>query len=193
MKRTLATVFLCLMLATPAGAGFDEGLAAYKRGDYATALREFRPLAEQGNAKAQVLLGAMFHAGEGVSQDHATAVKWYRKAAEQGSAFAQNNLGVMYEKGQGVVRDYAEAVKWYRLAAMQGEPGAQLMLGLSYYSARGIPQDNEQAHLWFILAAMQGHQGARDIVAKKMTSTQIAEAQRMARDWMAVFNKRRGK
>ncbi len=55
MKRTLATVFLCLLLATPAWAGFDEGVAAYHRGDYATALREFRPLAEQGDAAAQWL------------------------------------------------------------------------------------------------------------------------------------------
>ena len=60
MKRTLATAFLCLMLATPAWAGFDEGLAAAKRGDYATALREWRPLAKQGDADAQYNLGVMY-------------------------------------------------------------------------------------------------------------------------------------
>jgi TPR repeat protein len=60
MKRILASVFLCLLLATPAGAGFDEGVAAYKRGDYTTALREFRPIAEQGDAPAQYTLGVRY-------------------------------------------------------------------------------------------------------------------------------------
>ncbi len=109
-----------LGLTAPAGAGFDEGWAAYQRGDYATALREWRPLAEQGNAKAQRNLGRMYRTGRGVSQDYAEAVKWYRKAAEQGFAFAQNSLGSMYERGQGVPQDYAQAVRWYRKAAAQG-------------------------------------------------------------------------
>ncbi len=73
-----------LGLTAPAWAGFDEGMAAAKRGDYATALREWRPLAKQGNAKAQHNLGVMYEIGEGVPQDFAEAVKWYRKAADQG-------------------------------------------------------------------------------------------------------------
>ncbi len=108
-----------LGLTAPAGAGFDEGVAAYNRGDYATALREWRPLAEQGNAGAQNNLGVMYDMGQGVSQDDAEAVKWYRKAAEQGDAKAQNNLGNMYDKGKGVPQDYAEAVGWRRKAAEQ--------------------------------------------------------------------------
>ncbi len=84
MKRTLATAFLCLLLATPAWAGIDEGLAAHKRGDYATALREFRSLAELGDAVAQYSLGLMYYHGRGVPQDYAEAAKWYRKAAERG-------------------------------------------------------------------------------------------------------------
>ncbi len=71
-----------LGLTAPAWAGWDEAVAAYRRGDYATALREWRPLAKQGNAKAQNNLGVMYYNGQGVPQDYAEAVKWWRKAAE---------------------------------------------------------------------------------------------------------------
>jgi hypothetical protein len=108
----------------------DEGVAAYKRGDYASALREWRPLAKQGNAKAQNNLGIMYSEGLGVPQDDAEALQWYRKAAEQGDADGQFNLGLMYANGEGVPQDYARAVKWYRKAAEQGHAIAQNNLGL---------------------------------------------------------------
>ena len=75
MKRTLATVFLCLQLATPAGADYDEGKAAYERKDYATALREWRPLAEKDDATVQYNLGAMYENGRGVPQDYVQAIR----------------------------------------------------------------------------------------------------------------------
>jgi len=103
---------LTLGLTAPAWAGWDEGVAAYQRGDYATALRELRPLAEQGHARSQHNLGTMYSKGHGVPQDYAEAIKWYHKAAEQGDADAQFNLGVMYSDGQGVPQDDAEAVRW---------------------------------------------------------------------------------
>ncbi len=89
----------------PAEADFNAGVAAYKRGDYAAALRQWRPLAEQGHAKAQYSLGNMYRDGLGVTQDYAEAVKWYRKAAEQGDAGAQCSLGVLFENGPGVTLD----------------------------------------------------------------------------------------
>ena len=79
-------------------------LTAYESGDYATALREWKPLAKQGDARAQYNLGLMYNERKGVPQDYKTAVKWYRLAAEQGNADAQYNLGLMYDKGQGVPR-----------------------------------------------------------------------------------------
>ncbi len=84
MKRIALAVALLVSLAAPAWAGFDEGLAAYERGDYETAVREFKSLAEQGNALAQSILGGMYDEGQGVPQDYAEAVRWYRRAAEQG-------------------------------------------------------------------------------------------------------------
>jgi len=96
---------------------FDKGLAAAQRGDFATALREWTPRAEQGDADAQLNLGRMYKKGDGVTQDYRTALKWYRLAAEQGILDAQTNLGAMYDNGQGVTKDYKVAVKWFRLAA----------------------------------------------------------------------------
>ena len=101
MKRILIlpVLFLTLLAGTPAfSADFQKGFAAYESGDLATALREFAPLAEQGVAVVQSLLGWMYEKGQGVPQDYKTAVKWYRLAAEQGDADAQYNLGLMYNK-----------------------------------------------------------------------------------------------
>ena len=107
-----ALILMCwLALAAPAWAGFDEGLAAYQRGDYETAVR--------GDAVAQSDLSATYDKGQGVLRDYA-AVKWYRLAAQQGDAVAQSNLGVMYAYGRGVPKDYVQALKWLNLAAAHG-------------------------------------------------------------------------
>ena len=120
-----ALIVFALALASPVAAqDFDVGWSAYQRGDYAAALREFRPLAEQGHAEAQAMLGIMYFEGWGVPKDDAEAVKWYRKAAEQGHARAQTNLGYMYKEGQGVAQDYAQAHMWWSLSARQGDRDA---------------------------------------------------------------------
>ncbi len=96
MKRIIVAAVLMFGLVAPAWAGFDEGMAAYNRGDYATALREWSSLAEQGDANAQYNLGLMNYHGQGVPEDHAEAMRWYHKAARQGDARAQYNLGSMH-------------------------------------------------------------------------------------------------
>ena len=179
-----------LGLTAPAWAGFEEGEAAYNRGDYATAIREFRPLAEQGDAYAQFNVGLMYSEGEGegVPQDYAKAVKWFRKAAEQGVAEAQYNLGHMYNNGQGVPQDYAKAAKWYSKAAGQEHAGAQVSLGRMYGAGLGVPQDYVRAYAWYDLAASRfsGFDRAveyRNLVAAEMPPAQIAEAKKLAREW----------
>ena len=95
-------------------------------------------------------------------------------------------LGIMYRKGQGVPQDAAAAVKWFRLAADRGDVEAQYNLGIMYSNGEGVPQDYVVAHKWFTLAAAQGNEGAReirDLVVTKMTLAQIAEAQKLAREW----------
>ena len=104
-----------------AEADFQKGLAAYKAGDFAAALKEWKPLAEQGLAKAQHNLGVMYYNGRGVSQNYAEALRWYRLAAEQGFGLAQYNLGVMYAEGHGVKQDYVQAHMWYSLAGTHGD------------------------------------------------------------------------
>ena len=156
MKRVPAFAALLVVLAAPAWAGWDEGVAAYDRGDYATALREWRPFAEQGNASAQFNLGVMYGNGQGVTLDYAEAVRWYRKSAEQDDADAQYNLGNIYRTGRGVPQDYAEAERWYRRAAEQSDDSAQYNLGAMYYNGQGVPQDYAEAAKWFRKAADQG-------------------------------------
>ena len=166
-----------LGLMAPAWAGFYKGVAAYNRGDYATALRELRPLAEQGVAEAQLNLALMYANGRGVPQDYAEAMKWYRKATERGYAKAQYRLGSMYFTGQGVPQDDARAVGWWRKAAKQGYAEAQYILGRMYGEGLGVPQDYAHAHMWFNLAASRFSPGEgrdlavknRDTVAKRMT------------------------
>jgi hypothetical protein len=104
-------------------ADFQKGLTAYQSGDYATALREWTPLAKQGNALAQSNLGGMYDEGKGVPQDYKTAVKWYRLAAEQGNANAQGNLGALYAFGEGVLKDYVYAHMWLNIVASNGNEG----------------------------------------------------------------------
>ncbi len=130
----------------------------WRRGERsATALREYRPLAEQGDASAQFVLGSMYYTGTDVPRDYAEAVKWFRKAAEQGQAKAQYSLGVMYDDGQGVPQDDAEAVKWFRKAAEQGYARAQNNLGFMYRNGKGVPQDYAEAVKWYRKAAEQGY------------------------------------
>ncbi len=180
-----------LGLTAPGWAGMWEGNAAYKRGDYATALREWRPLAKQGSPRALFFLGHMYRYGRGVPHDDAEAVKWYSKGAEREHAGAQYNLGVMYDKGLGVPQDYAKALFWYRMADAQGHGGAQYNLGLLHEKGRGVPQDYVRAYAWYDLATSSFPPGKdgdkavehRDIVAATMTPAQISEAKKLAREW----------
>ncbi len=132
-----------------------DALDAYESGDYATTLRLFQPLAERGDAAAQYGLGVMYRNGQGVPQDDAEAVKWYRLAAEQDFAGAQASLGGMYSQGHGVPPDVVLSYMWLNLAASRFPPG----------------KDRDKA--------VEG----RDALAKRMTPAQIAEAQRLAREW----------
>ena len=129
MRRLLPILMLTLaVLLGSAGevwsADFWKGADAYEKGDYSSALREWKPLAEQGNASAQYNLGLMYDKGQGVPQDDKTAVKWYRLAAKQGDADAQYNLGVMYHEGKGVIQDNVYAHIWWNIAASQGVKNA---------------------------------------------------------------------
>ena len=183
----LATVLS--LAVTPLGAqDYQKGLAAAQAGDYATALQEWTPLAADGDADAQYILGQMYNIGLGVPQDLVEAVRLSRLAADQGHATAQYILGVMYGNGQVVSQDYAEAVRLYRLAADQGNAFAQTNLGLMYENGYGVLQDSVTAHMWYNIGAANGNELGgtnRDIIAEGMTQQAVEQAQAMARDCMS--------
>ena len=116
---------LCSLLPINAIAGWDEGVAAYVKKDYAKALREFEPLAIKGNAKSQLFLGGRYLKGQAVVQSDKDAAKWFLLAANQGNAEAQYFIGLMYFHGDGVGQDAKEAGKWLRLSANQGNTDAK--------------------------------------------------------------------
>jgi len=124
MKKLLLTIIFAIFSTNVSAQDYNKGLEAAKAGDYATAIKEWKPLAEQGDAQAQSNLGAMYDKGEGVLQDYAEAVKWYRLSAEQGDAYAQYALGVMYEFGEGVLQDNVTAHMWYNIASANGDGNA---------------------------------------------------------------------
>jgi TPR repeat protein len=160
MRQRITTLFaggaLALALFGVAAAGpFKDGGAAYDQGDYVTAMRLFRPLANQGDALAQTTLGEMYASGKGAPQDYAQALVWLRMAADKGFAPAQDDLSEMYAEGEGVPQDYVLAYMWADLAASR--------------ATDAMIRD---------IAAKD-----RDAVAAKMTPDQIPEAQRMASKW----------
>ena len=111
---------------------------------------------------------------------------WFRKAADQGDAVAEFLLGNQYANGKGVPQDYSEAMIWFQRAVGQGHAVAKLHLGVMYAEGRGVPQDYVLAHMWFSLAAAQGEKRAVETLAmveQRMTPAQIAEAQKLIRDW----------
>jgi len=148
-------------------AGDDRAaFRAYQRGDYATALRKWKPLAEQGHAGARYNLGIMYYFGDRRSFDP-----------------------------DAIPLDDAEAAKWFRLAAEQGQADAQAYIGRMYANAEGVPQDDVQAYKWFTLAAdtsdskefgegVQAVLQYRNELEAKMTPEQIVEAQKLAREWL---------
>ncbi len=176
--------------------------------DYKEAVKWYTKAAEQGLAGAQFLLGTIYAEGRGVPQDYKEAIKWFTRVAKQGFAWenvadhklaevqfnlaeqgyaeAQFNLGVMYDNGRGVPQDYKEAVKWYTKAAEQGLAEAQYNMGVMYADGEGVAEDYVEAYKWWNLAAAQGNEDAkknRDIIRQKMSAEQIAEAQRLSKEF----------
>src|SRR5208282_2519954 len=107
-------IALMLGIALAANASpLEDGADASNRGDYTTAIRLWRPLTDQGNAKAQTLIGLLYTGANGFKKDYAEAAKWLRLAADQGDAGAEYPLGLLYNEGKGVPQDYVEAAKWF--------------------------------------------------------------------------------
>lgn len=181
------TALMLVLSSVSWSADYAKGKQAYDSADYETALTEWQPLADEGNANSQFGLGLLYGNGFGVALNDDEALKWYRLAAEQGHAEAQCNLGIMYANGWGVPMSDADAFTWYMLAAEQGVTAAQISIAKMYESGFGIELDKVQAHMWFNIAAELGDINAtdkRESLARGMSGEQIAEADRLSINWL---------
>ncbi len=208
LSRTVLIAVLCMSLKTLAATPLEQGIAAFKLGEQAKAIKMLQPLASRGDAQAQYYL-ALSH------EYSPEAAKWFRKAAEQGHAKAQYFLYTLYRDGLGVQQDpvqagkwlhqaalggsdsaqYSlglenamagnpgEAAKWYRLAAAKGHDNAQFKLGQLFRDGQGVERDFVRAYMWFLLAAEAGNQtaGEESAFAEKQALTPLEVTQGRAK------------
>ncbi len=190
--KHLVLLFAILISFNSYADEFSDAMRSYIREDYSTAFETFEKLAEQGQAKAQGQLGYMYYYGKGTTLNYKHAINWLTKAAKQGVVGSQYRLGLIYDNGDGVLQDYKQAFHWYTKAAEQGEIRAQNNLGLMYGEGKGVPKDYIKAHMLYNIASANGHPDAkinRDKIAKEMTPEQLAEARKLAREWMEKYTK----
>jgi len=183
LRRVLPGVFaipLCsVVFAAPDLASVRR---SYENADYATALKEVKPLAEHGNPDAQLILGKMYLKGQGVPKDPYQANKWFREAAAQGNAESQFFLGAWYLLPH---KDIPEGLKWMRLSAEQGNQDAQLLLGKAYLQGE-LPREPVQADMWLRLAAKDNldfYKNELRVAEGQMTPEQIAQGKALAENW----------
>jgi len=122
VRFMLAVTMVGILAATAAAGPAEDGVIAYRKGDYAKALDLWRTAGEAGNAAAQNNLGIMYDLGKGVPRSDKLALFWFLKAARQGYANAQFNMGRKYDNGEGVQANEVVAYMWFVLAAEGGNP-----------------------------------------------------------------------
>lgn len=181
---SLCVLAVLLSAGSSAAANLTTAQQAYKQKDYATALKESTPLAEQGNPEAQLLLARMFLMGQGVSRDPDQAMKWFRASANQGNADAQFFMGSYYLLPR---RDIPQGVKWLRLSAEQGNQDAQLLLGRTYADGSSeVPRDPVQGEMWLRLAAKDNlpfYASQLAAAEQRMSPEEIQKGKALAAAW----------
>ena len=172
--------------ATP----FEDAAAAVEKHDYATAVRIFRTLAEQGDVASQYNVGMALANGLGVERDDRQAVEWLRKAADADYAIAELMLGVMLKYGRGSPPDQKASAVQFERAALHGNASAQFSLGLDYQDGIGVEKDQKRANALFRKAAMQGHANAQIALAAAFTDGAGGEKDlRQAYMWLTLAAK----
>lgn len=194
MTADLRTQLYALLMAAAAAwtssvpaQDFQAGREAVTRGDFATALAEWQPLAEDGDPAAQYNLGMLHARGDGVPQDYEKAAEWFMKAAEQGQREAQATIGGMYARGLGVEQDYEKAAEWLLMAAKQHHVPSQYEMGILHANGQGVVKNEEAAYFWFELAARQSYQPAieaQETMRKYMPPAQIEMVEKRVQDWL---------
>ncbi|MGV7222356.1 MAG: tetratricopeptide repeat protein [Nitrospinales bacterium] len=163
---------------------FQKGQDAFENNDYKTAFKIFKPLAEQGSAKAQLILSFFYQGGLGTMRDQIQSITWLRKSADQGFAPAQFNLGASYNNGQGVTKDYNKALRWYKLSAQQGHTASLYNIGAMYAKGQGVPKNYRETIKWYKLSAMLGNLVAQyDLGAMHIKGQGTPKNYKKACDW----------
>lgn len=186
LKPKQLLLLLLTLQANISAADLATGLNAAARMDWATAFKEFKPLAEQGDSNARVNLGNLYMRGLGVTQSYQEALHWYQLAAQQGNRTGQGKVALIHYHGLGVEPNHAEAIKWFTQAANQGDPESAIILGTLYASGDGVPPNRVQAYLWYGVAADLGKKQAMDervSLAGEMTPGEISEAMAQLESW----------
>jgi len=165
IRRTFlagVALYAALPALSPALADVKAGVDAWSRGDYATAIKEWRPPAEKGDADAQFNLAQAYKLGRGVPRDLAKAEELFGKAAEQGHLQASDNYGLLlFQRGE-----HARAMPYVRAAASRGDPRSQYILGLAHFNGDGVEKDWVRAYALVSLAQQAGLQQAIPALAQ---------------------------
>ena len=170
-----------ILAGTASAADWRVGKQAYDAGDYTAALREWIPLGQANDARAEYGVGVLLLYGRGLDRDPGAAAALFAKAADLGDAAAAYALGVMAEDGDGMPRNLAEAARRYAQAAEAGNGDAQNNLGVLYAAGAGVPASRAEAYFWFVEGAANGNAAAganRDRIAKQMSAAEFADAER---------------
>lgn len=199
-RGAVVAFFLLLVssypLASRAGA-YEDGDDAFRRKNYAAAMKHWHPLAEDGHAQAQLGIATLYYSGLGVVLNYHLAFEWFGKAASQGVPRAEYMLGAMYRDGKGVEEDQGKAVECFRKAADHNVQGAQYSLGLMYLTGKGLATDYGEAYFWLSLAATAALKESaqltatasylRDEAAAKLKPEQRADLDRRIEDRKIAF------
>jgi TPR repeat protein len=156
-----AIILLFLIRLPVSASDFELGKQAFAKGDYAAALKEWQPLAEQGLPFAAYNVALLYAKGQGVPKDPAEAAKWYKIAADKGIPEAQYNLGVLYSTGSGVPRNYMQATQWFERAAAKGDANAENALGTMYDGGEASVGNFSEAEKWYRKSAEDGNSNAQ--------------------------------
>ena len=190
IKKIIIGTTLLLLLGTgiAVAADFNKGMRAYNSQNYEAALKEWLPLAKQGQVNAQRWMGHLYGGGQGVPLSREIAFKWYLKAAEQGYAPAQKDLGLYYADGLGVPENDKKAVWWLIKSAEQGYDWGQFKLARLYQDGEGVLTNYIRAYMWYELSLYTSPKSdfafhareLKQLTAQKMTKADISKAQEMA-------------
>lgn len=164
LARIVFAIVASVFIVGARADALQDAQAAVLRKDYPAAVRLLEPLAQRGDATAQLRLALLHYHGHGVRESDALALQWFERAARQGLPEAQYHLGNMYAYGLAGLPAEADgarlAAQWYFEAARRGHADAQYSLGILFLTGSGVEQSAAEARRWIGQAAAQGHADA---------------------------------